>query len=457
MKLNMKSPKSFYIVIAMAIIFSVVLIKSKPDIEHGAQDMPSVIAEVITVKSIPYRVHIVGYGNVEPAISLNSMAELSGRIDYVHPNLKPGETISVGTVVVKINAKDYAVTLQQSEADLVAIRSALKQLGEEEKTTFRRMELIKKNLAVSKEEFSRILGMYDKKVVSKSTLDAEEQKVLVQRQQLEEIQGNINMFESRKQSLQAQIVHAEREVENRQTILSRTEITLPFDARIGQVNVEKNEFVSVGGALFEAIDLQGIEITAQIPMSSMRKLVNTLRSEDHTTKLLEPGGRITDQLKLKAKVSLVNDLGNISWEAKVLRISDAIDATRQTLGIVVGVQKPYEKAIPGKRPPLIKGMYATVDIYGQPYEAVIIPRKAVHQGRVYLVNSENRLEIRQIDIQQIQGELVIIEAGLKEGDRVIVTDIFPVVEFMPVKAIQSEAMAQKMKQLANGLTHGEQR
>ena len=52
---------------------------------------------------------ITAYGNVEPAITLNSMAEVSGKVSYVHPNLKAGETIPAGTPVVRIDAEDYAV------------------------------------------------------------------------------------------------------------------------------------------------------------------------------------------------------------------------------------------------------------------------------------------------------------------------------------------------------------
>jgi multidrug efflux pump subunit AcrA (membrane-fusion protein) len=49
----------------------------------------------------------------------------------------------------------------------------------------------------------------------------------------------------------------------------------------------------------------------------------------------------------------VSGLPGAVWEARVLRISEAIDATRQTLGIVVGVDNPYQKIIPGVRPPLL--------------------------------------------------------------------------------------------------------
>ena len=238
--------------------------------------MPKRPVEVVGARMLPFVSHITAYGYVEPAITLNAMAEVSGKIRYVHPNLKSGETLPAGTLMVRIEAEDYELLLKQTREDLTTSRSLLIELEEEERSTRRSLELAQKNLEVGEAELGRIRDVYQKQLIAKSTLDAEEQKAIQLRQQVEELQGRMNSYSSRRQSIQAQIARAEQEVQNRQTILGRTEIVLPFDARIGAVNVERNEFVSVGSLLFEAIDLQGIEINAQLPMGSMRKLISHL-------------------------------------------------------------------------------------------------------------------------------------------------------------------------------------
>jgi hypothetical protein len=134
----------------------------------------------------------------------------------------------------------------------------------------------------------------------------------------------------------------------------------------------------------------------------------------------------------------------------VLRISDSIDATRQTIGVVVGVDDPYEKIIPGKRPPLIKGMYTAVDLYAPPRPALVVPRRALHEGRVYVANSKDELEIRSVDVQMVQDDLVVIRSGLAENDRVIITDLVPVIEGMPLQLLASEAAEQQLRQRAAG-------
>lgn len=452
MKLNLQKKYALLITLGIAFIIAIILVKSKSGMQHSAAEMPNKAVNVITTSLIPFRTRVTAYGNAEPAITLNSMAEVSGKISYLHPNLKAGETIPAGTLVVRIDAKDYAVGLKQTEADLNASLSSFKQLDEDEKSTKRSIVLANKNLKVGEAEFSRIQKVWDQRLISKSVLDSEEQKVLQLRQQLEELQGKMNSFDSRKQSVKAQIARAEQEVENRQTILGRTEISLPFDARIGTVSIEKNEFVAVGSVMFEAIDLQGVEIKAQLPVDSMRKMVSHLENMPHADKLLlQAGGRITDRLGLSAKVRLVSGLPGAVWDAKVLRLSESIDPTRQTLGIVVGVDKPYEKVIPGIRPPLLKGMYTAVDLYAPSRPAMVIPRKAVHQGRVYIATADNRLNIRNVDLQLIQGDIVVVRSGIEAGDRVIITDMIPVIEGMPLQVIEASEFQIKMKHNAAGL------
>ncbi len=451
MKVNLKSSLSLFIAIGLALVITVVLVKSKPAMQHVASEMPSKTVEIITARYIPFSTRITAYGNVEPAITLNGTAEVSGKISYIHPDLKAGETIPADTVVVRIDTKDYDVSLKQTEADLLASRASLKELEVEEKSTQRALKLAQKNLKVGEAEYARIKGVYEKKVVTKSALDAEEQKVILLRQSLEDLQGRINSYESRRQSINSQIARAEQAVQNSETILGRTEVSLPFDARIGTVSVDKGEFVAVGTKLFEAVDLKGVEITAQLSMDSMRKLVSHMEGVPAAGEpIIHTGGRINDRLNLSTSVRLTNGMPMATWEARVLRISDSIDATRQTLGLVVGVDDPYEKIIPGKRPPLIKGMYTAVDIFAPAYPAMVVPRKAVHQGRVYIANNENRLEIRSVEVLLIQGDLMVISSGIDQGERVIITDLIPVIEGMPLQVINATEFEKEMKKRAVG-------
>ena len=56
---------------------------------------------------------------------------------------------------------------------------------------------------------------------------------------------------------------------------------------------------------------------------------------------------------------------------------------------------------------------------------------------MYIAGVDNRLEIRAVTVLHKQGEFVVIAQGLNEGEKVIVTDIIPVVEGLPLKLVDA--------------------
>jgi hypothetical protein len=158
------------------------------------------------------------------------------------------------------------------------------------------------------------------------------------------------------------------------------------------------------------------------------------------------------KMQLEANVRLVGFDGNIArWQGELLRIGESIDPTRDMMDLVVTVNNPYEGIIPGKRPPLLKGMYASVEFLAPAQEMLIIPRKAMHQGRVYVAKENNQLEIRSVNVLHKQGELVIIESGIEEGERIIITDVIPVIEGLPLKTVLASEYQKQMAEDALGV------
>lgn len=317
MKINSRGFSGLVSVLAAAVLVAVVLVKTRAPLEHVALEMPSRVVQAVSARRIPFRTRVTAYGTVEPAVTLNAMAEVSGELSYLHPNLKAGETISAGTLVVRIDAQDYELSLRQTQEDLKASRSSLRELETERKSTLRSLQLAQKNLEVGEAELGRIREVYEKKLVAKSALDGEEQKVIRLRQQVEDLHGRLNGYDSRRQSIEAQIARAEQGVQNRTTILGRTEIRLPFDARIGTVSVNQNEFVTVGSALFEAIDLKGVEISAQLPIASMRKLVIHRANQSQVVRqFIERGLGITNLARWLPR-GFQPDERSATWKASV--------------------------------------------------------------------------------------------------------------------------------------------
>lgn len=435
MKKFLEKPYVLFIIIVLGVLVAITLVKGKAPAKHTESEMPSKNVEIIETRLIPFKAKVVAYGNVEPTVTLNTLAEVSGKISYMHPDLNKGNSIAAGTVVVRIDPEDYKVVLKQTVADLAGNQSSLKQLEVEQQTTRRSLQLAKENLEVGEKELARIRTIWDRKLIARSTLDAEEQKVIQLRQQVSDLQGQLDTYASRKALVLAQTTRTEEQVKGQKTTLGRTEITLPFNARISEVSIEKDQFVNVGTTLFEAQDINGVEINAQLPIMHMRSLVSHLQGQSFDKATMGISKEALNRLNLTARVKLVGNLPDAIWDAEVLRISESIDPIRRTLGIVVGIDRPYEKIIPGRRPPLLKGAFTAVELYAPIRDAMVIPRKAIHHGRVYVADKDQRLQIKPIEIQQQQGDLAVISRGLEEGDQVIISDLVPVIEGMPLSPI----------------------
>jgi multidrug efflux pump subunit AcrA (membrane-fusion protein) len=390
---------------------------------------------------------------VQPAVFLNAKSEVSGKITYRHPGLKQGGSLPAGTVVLKIEPTIFEFSLNQSEASLASSRSSLVQLEAEEKSTQKLLAIAQENLHVGQKELDRLKALWDKKLVALSSLDAEKQKMLGLQQQVADLQGKVSTYASRKAATSAQIRQSETQVDEKKDTLGRTTISLPFDARIGAVNVETDEFVSAGSQLFEASGIQSVEIDAQLPVKLFRPLAGTINQQ--TPDLQNPSSlqKILDSWDLEASVRLVGDSSTTSdtaWKARLVRIGESVDPLRDTLSLVVSVDNPYGGVVPGKQPPLLKGMYTSVEFMSKPTMRMVIPRSALHQGRVYVATAENKLAIRPITISFEQGRIAIVEAGLEEGEQLIITDVVPVIEGLPVKPVQATTFEEELRILASG-------
>lgn len=459
MKKLLKSFIFLPLIVIGAIAFVVFQVKSKAPIAHEETGYPVTAVEVITVKKLPFRARAMAFGHIEPAVTLKVKSEVSGKISYIHPDLKKGASIKKDTVVLRIEPTTFNISLSQSKAGLAGSQSSLAQLETEEKSTQRALTIAQNNLNIGLKEEKRIESLWDKRLIARSVLDKEVQKVLSLRQQVQDIQGKLSSYSSRKAATRAQIKQSESLVDKSQDTLGRTEIRLPFDARIGTVFVAEGEFTAVGsGNLFEASGVEAVEINAQLSSKQFRPLVSGLGGNHNgSINLNSPESlpAILSKMNLEARVRLVGDLSRETvWEGTLLRLGESIDPVRDTLGLVIGIDKPYERVIPGKRPPLLKGMYVSVELFSPEKPAMVLPRKAVHQDRVYIA-MDNTLVIRPIRILFSQGNLVVIseeDESIKEGDKIIISDVIPVMDGMPVKTIAANDFEKALARKASGFT-----
>jgi multidrug efflux pump subunit AcrA (membrane-fusion protein) len=81
------------------------------------------------------------------------------------------------------------------------------------------------------------------------------------------------------------------------------------------------------------------------------------------------------------------------------------------------------------------GLFVEAEIVGRVVEQVVLlPRGALQQqGRVLVVDDEERLRFRDVDVLRAERENVVIGSGLSAGERVCVTSLPAAVDGMSVR------------------------
>lgn len=101
---------------------------------------------------------------------------------------------------------------------------------------------------------------------------------------------------------------------------------------------------------------------------------------------------------------------------------------------------------PNPKRQLLPGQFLKLRIIGDvKTEAVLIPQRAVLQGPkgpfVFIVNTQEMVEMRDVTASAWQGDQWLIDEGLKAGDRVVVNGLMKIGPGAPVKAVPLGSMA----------------
>ena len=128
------------------------------------------------------------------------------------------------------------------------------------------------------------------------------------------------------------------------------------------------------------------------------------------------------------------------WQGKIIRSLGEIDPTTRMATIVVVVDNPYRQKGTVNQPDLETGMFVDIQLKGRFLNNVIsIPRKALRNNRqVWLIDEENRLRIKQVEIARREKEQLLISAGLSAGDQVVTTSLSAAADGMLLRPLKQE-------------------
>ena len=99
------------------------------------------------------------------------------------------------------------------------------------------------------------------------------------------------------------------------------------------------------------------------------------------------------------------------------------------------MKDPYGRGDDPGRPPLAAGLFVEAEILGiQVSSVAVVPRSAVRdQNRVLVIDDDDRLRLRTVDILRRTANEVIIRGGLADGERVCLTPLTAVTDGMRVR------------------------
>jgi multidrug efflux pump subunit AcrA (membrane-fusion protein) len=442
------------LVILIPVIIGVILLivmktNKKPPVRLENRERVQAV-RVIALEKTSVIPRTIGYGYVGPDRTWQAIPEASGQVVFMEPTLKKGAFIHKGDLLLKLDTRAFGLAESKGIAEVMNIDARLKELEQSKKNTEHLLVIEKKALTIASQEVTRKRKLYEKQFISSSDMEKEETNFLARQTAVNNLENKLRLIPTQKKALLAQKRSGESAVAERRLDVSKTEIRAPFNGRISRVNIEQFQFAPAGTVMIEAESIDRAEIPLQLTPQEFIKLLP--RNFSKSLGQVPDIETIRKAIGISARVKLPLGKDNIiEWEGHFSRTGDAMDTATGTLTFFVTVDNPYGNIIPGKRPPLTTNMYVGVELSGLPLtERFVIPRSAIHGNSLYICTPENRLEIRPVTVEFSMEDLAILINGVKEGERIVLTDLVPAVAGMKLLPKTDHEKAVYLKRQAAG-------
>jgi RND family efflux transporter MFP subunit len=373
-----------FVVLIVAAIGAAALIKMRPRPQTRVPEIRPPLVRVQPVRGEDLRMTVHSQGTVVPRTESALVPEISGRVVTVSPSLVAGGFFETGDVLLTIDPRDYELAVIRARAD---VARAEKQLRQEEAES-----------EVARREWGE-LGR------------GEASPLTLRLPQMEEAR--------------AALASAGAALERAELDLERTGVRAPFAGRVRDKTVDVGQFVVRGNPVATLYAVDYAEVRLPIPDDQLRfvDLPLDYRGEAATGR----GPKVTLRAAFGGRQH--------EWQGRIVRTEGEIDPRSRVVYAVARVEDPYARGDDPDRPPLAVGLFVEADIAGRLYENVVaLPRTALRDnGRVLVVDPDERLRFRQVEVLRAERDRVVILSGLESGERVCVTALDAVVDGMRVR------------------------
>lgn len=345
----------------------------------GASATPPPAVEVAAVVSEPVDRAQQFIGTIEAIESVDLKARVEGYLEQVA--FDQGSMVDKGQLLYQIEQAPYQADLDSAEGQLAAARADL--------------DGARASLEDKEADFQRQAALIKKGDTSQTAFDQAKAARDEAKASVEQSQANVTQAEA---SLATANIN-----------LGYTTIDSPIAGRIGATAVTVGNLVnSTSGTLATVVQLDPIRAVFSIPSAERVRFIATT-------------GGDTDAAREMFEPRLILPTGEeYAHPGRIAFGDNQVDASTGTVAVYADFPNPDELLLPGQ---FIQAVLHESKAKRLP----TIPAAAIQRTRdgeqVYLVGTDNRVELRRIGETTRVGNQVAVGKGLREGEIVVVSGI----------------------------------
>jgi multidrug efflux system membrane fusion protein len=210
-------------------------------------------------------------------------------------------------------------------------------------------------------------------------------------------------------------------VRQAQLNLGYTDIKAPFDGRLGRSQVHEGTLVSP----------QETQLNTLVQLSPIYATFNPTEADLALIQKYRAAGDLTVDL-------FVGDEAKPRYSGKLTFLDNSVDRSTGTITARATIDNPMKELLPGQ---FVKVRLHLTD---QP-NALVVPQVALNSSQlgqfVYVVGDKGTAEQRFIETGAVIGDRIVINKGLKDGDKVITGNLQKLGPGAPVQALPQTASA----------------
>lgn len=355
------------------------LFESAPKAERKARERVARLVEVETVRAATQGPVIEAWGEVQAAQTLIVRSEITGTITSVHPELTAGGRLSAGDVAVQMDGRDLQLAVGQAEAEIAGIQARI---------------LIEEGQAeIGKRELSRL----------SRNLTATQRSLVLREPQMAQ--------------LKAELAAAEAALDQARNAVGKTDVLVPFDSVVISQSIAPGAVVAQGAEAAQLVASDRFNVVLAVPAAAL------------------------DWIDLEAG-QLVRITQDGAWSkgqerfGQIVRLSSALSETGRMAELIAEVPDPLALgAANSGKPPLLLGSFVNVSLSGRTVEGAVSLNRAYLRDNdtVWVMSTEDKLEVRNVEVAWRGAETVLVRSGLSDGERIVTTGLSSVSEGMALR------------------------